>query len=425
MDQKILIVDDDPEICHVIGRAFFKEGYQAFEASNGAQALEIMEREALNAAIVDMVLSGQTPGDQLLRELNFFKEIHPNFRIVLITGHADKSELFNRCSTIGFDAVFHKPLSLFALTEKMGQLLGASAFNSAMTNGKRGPKGCNVDGNALLLQSAKDGASTSSNLKFVNGHVSQTRFGTGSSRRLFSIMIVGAVQSYMKKLEDGGAHGEEFCLWAADSVNKAESMLNNHLPDAILIYLGEKLNQNDIDRLLWLFNQEPFCALPIFCLKPENDTKILEPSMTDAIETLPADIPFADLIQRIRVEQAKVKRIQGLVKIGCAVFDPRRCLIYCAEKAGKPAELQFQIFQLIFFLALHLGELTSYANLQLHLGIKKQSTLRKTISDAKNSLPTHFRDHFVFKHHPGKGCSLTSSLPEISDNLKPLKKFQR
>ena len=52
----ILIVDDEPGIRDIIREFVKAEGYEAFEAANGIEALEIFKKEEISAAIIDIMM---------------------------------------------------------------------------------------------------------------------------------------------------------------------------------------------------------------------------------------------------------------------------------------------------------------------------------------------------------------------------------
>ena len=56
MNTKILIVDDDTNICELLRLYIEKEGYSTAIANDGAQALELFNREQLNLVLLDIML---------------------------------------------------------------------------------------------------------------------------------------------------------------------------------------------------------------------------------------------------------------------------------------------------------------------------------------------------------------------------------
>lgn len=56
MSAKILVVDDEPAVRDVLVRIIQREGYQAITASNGLEALEIVEREQPDLILLDVTM---------------------------------------------------------------------------------------------------------------------------------------------------------------------------------------------------------------------------------------------------------------------------------------------------------------------------------------------------------------------------------
>ena len=56
MDEKILIIDDEQDICMLIQGLLEDEGYQTFSAANSDQAYEIIESENPDLIIQDILV---------------------------------------------------------------------------------------------------------------------------------------------------------------------------------------------------------------------------------------------------------------------------------------------------------------------------------------------------------------------------------
>ncbi|WP_054768520.1 response regulator transcription factor [Lysinibacillus parviboronicapiens] len=55
---KILVVDDDVHILHLINIYLTREGYQVLQAENGEQALQLLEHDLPDLAVVDVMMPG-------------------------------------------------------------------------------------------------------------------------------------------------------------------------------------------------------------------------------------------------------------------------------------------------------------------------------------------------------------------------------
>lgn len=76
MDTKvrILIVDDDVNICQLIMLYLEKEGYESRAVYNGKQALEVFREFTPNLVVLDIMLPGMD-GWQVCREIRKFSSI--------------------------------------------------------------------------------------------------------------------------------------------------------------------------------------------------------------------------------------------------------------------------------------------------------------------------------------------------------------
>lgn len=72
----ILIVDDDKSIRFVMKEIVESNGYNAFCASCGEEAFEILAKEHIDLAIVDIMMPGQN-GYELTREIRSFNQDFP------------------------------------------------------------------------------------------------------------------------------------------------------------------------------------------------------------------------------------------------------------------------------------------------------------------------------------------------------------
>lgn len=77
----ILIVDDDKNIRYVMREILESNGYTAFTAENGAAALDILEKEHIDLAVVDIMMPGIN-GYELTREI---REFNPDFPILMVS----------------------------------------------------------------------------------------------------------------------------------------------------------------------------------------------------------------------------------------------------------------------------------------------------------------------------------------------------
>ncbi len=83
--QRILIVDDDKDLCFLLNRFLSRKGYAVTVMYAGLQAMEYLENNEPDLLISDLGL-GDIDGISLL---NRAKELYPNLPVIIITGFSD------------------------------------------------------------------------------------------------------------------------------------------------------------------------------------------------------------------------------------------------------------------------------------------------------------------------------------------------
>ncbi len=103
---KVLIVDDEVAISETI--SLFLEDYNILHeiASSGEQAIEILEKEKIDVAIVDVRLPGMS-GTEFIKSV-YYK--YPHMYFVLLTGSMDINLSEVLCLERVSKKVFYKPI---------------------------------------------------------------------------------------------------------------------------------------------------------------------------------------------------------------------------------------------------------------------------------------------------------------------------
>jgi two-component system response regulator HydG len=85
MAEKILIIDDDKDMCLVLKRFLSKHGFEAIEANSGKKALEILESTDPDLILCDFKLEDMD-GTTILKNI---KEKLPTVPVIIITGYSN------------------------------------------------------------------------------------------------------------------------------------------------------------------------------------------------------------------------------------------------------------------------------------------------------------------------------------------------
>ncbi len=110
----VLVVDDMPHTRRLVCRILDREGFQTYEAENGAMAYAEARRHPgdIDVALVDVELPGAW-GKEIAAAL---KRTIPDAQVVYMTGHDINTLITDGC--LPEDAVvLHKPFTVSALVE--------------------------------------------------------------------------------------------------------------------------------------------------------------------------------------------------------------------------------------------------------------------------------------------------------------------
>ncbi len=127
-DYKLLIVDDEPFIREFLSTILMAPGRQIKEASNGQEALEIIEKEDIDLVILDNMMPIMS-GIALLKIINQrFSDIF----VIMLTAYGDKQLLKEAISNHVFDFI-EKPILQEIVTARIQHAL-EHVYNKRLTN---------------------------------------------------------------------------------------------------------------------------------------------------------------------------------------------------------------------------------------------------------------------------------------------------
>jgi CheY-like chemotaxis protein len=106
MSKSVLIVEDDDDSREVSGELIALFGSQPALAKDAVEALQIVDLQQLDIAIIDLTLPGMG-GCQLARLLR--ERIGSRLRLIALTGHTDSS-VRKEAAAAGFDDYWLKPV---------------------------------------------------------------------------------------------------------------------------------------------------------------------------------------------------------------------------------------------------------------------------------------------------------------------------
>ncbi|MBI5242281.1 MAG: response regulator [Elusimicrobia bacterium] len=86
MEKKVLVVDDDAGVRRAIRRILESIGCRIMEAEDGAQVLEIIERDRPNLVLLDIYMP-KVDGMALIEDI---VERYPGIAVIVVSGHVEE-----------------------------------------------------------------------------------------------------------------------------------------------------------------------------------------------------------------------------------------------------------------------------------------------------------------------------------------------
>ena len=105
--KKILIVDDDQDICETLSDILDEEGYDVVTASDGQEALEKIRQGSFNLVITDIKMPIMD-GMALLKEI---EKSHTDIEVIVITSYGNEGQQVE-AARLGAYEYLNKPLNL-------------------------------------------------------------------------------------------------------------------------------------------------------------------------------------------------------------------------------------------------------------------------------------------------------------------------
>ncbi len=107
---RVLVIDDEPAVRHVLGRMLAARGSEVGEAANARDAIERFEQARAagtpyELVILDLTLVGSEGGVQILERL---RALEPGVRVIVSSGYSEDAAM-SRHAEHGFAAVLPKP----------------------------------------------------------------------------------------------------------------------------------------------------------------------------------------------------------------------------------------------------------------------------------------------------------------------------
>lgn len=123
----VLVVDDEPAVCHVTGQMLEMHGFQVLYAENGEQALRLFDESGDRVSIlVSDIVMPKMSGPQLAHLLRVRRPALPVLFVSGLVSYQNYEGLMGGC-------MLKKPYSPSALVSKVRDVLAAAQTSPDMT----------------------------------------------------------------------------------------------------------------------------------------------------------------------------------------------------------------------------------------------------------------------------------------------------
>lgn len=125
MKSKIMVVDDEMHIRELVRFYLDKAGFDTIEAANAEEALDIVENQYIDLAVVDIMMPGMD-GFELVEQMRQYRE----FPVIMLTA---KSQLKDKLRgfSLGIDDYVTKPFDPDELMARVKTILKRYSINSS------------------------------------------------------------------------------------------------------------------------------------------------------------------------------------------------------------------------------------------------------------------------------------------------------
>jgi len=117
MNKKILIVDDEADVCESIGNFLRRRDYKVAIAVGGREAIDILNQETFPVVLLDLKMP-MVDGWTVLQET---RSNHPETKYIVVSG-LDENGMEERCREAGAHDFIVKPIRVKAIYELLEKL---------------------------------------------------------------------------------------------------------------------------------------------------------------------------------------------------------------------------------------------------------------------------------------------------------------
>jgi DNA-binding response OmpR family regulator len=127
MSQRILVVDDEPQIRDLLSVYLVRQGFDVLTAASSQETLEVLAKQPIDMVVLDIGLADED-GLKLLEDI---KKACRNVRVVMLTGMGFVEDLLQEAHQKGADGYVSKIVPLDELLVAIKRGFGNSLLQSA------------------------------------------------------------------------------------------------------------------------------------------------------------------------------------------------------------------------------------------------------------------------------------------------------
>ena len=233
---KILFVDDEERIVRLL-RMTFRDIYDVYTATGGAEALEIMAREPIEVVVSDQRMPEMT-GIELLAQI---RSTYPTAVRILLTGYADLVAIIGAVNEGEIFRFLSKPWKQDELRAVLAEAVSAAAQARAIS------------------------AKTESAIEMADPAIAPL------ARAAMLLSLDGLANDRHEVLE---LVGEDFTILTASSIAEAEDILSAVPSVGVIIADCHDAEESHIDSLTHLAGRHPTATMVVLANNVESDTVI-------------------------------------------------------------------------------------------------------------------------------------------------------
>jgi two-component system KDP operon response regulator KdpE len=128
MNERILVVDDEPRVVRLVSEVLKTTGYEVFSTDSGEPAIELVALEQPDLVLLDILLPRGLDGYEICRRVREFSSVP----IIMLTAKAQESDML-RGFDVGADDYLTKPFSAKELVARVKAVLRRTQHPEVVT----------------------------------------------------------------------------------------------------------------------------------------------------------------------------------------------------------------------------------------------------------------------------------------------------